>query len=156
MARGVDQPAALTGRGTRELSAGGLVYRIRDEATEVVLAGRRHPATGALLWSLPKGHVEAGETPAAAAVREVREETGLVARIERPLGDVTYSYVREDRRVPKRVVFFLMCATGGRFADRDHELDDVRWVPLNAAVGMMAHANERALVRRARRPLSPG
>ena len=52
-------------------------------------------------------------------------------------------------RVFKRVRFFLMRAAGGRFADRDEEMDDVRWFPLAGAEGTVAYENERALVRRA-------
>ena len=139
----------------REFSAGGLVYRRRGGVSAVVLAARRHPESGTLVWSIPKGHVEPGETSATAAVREVREETGLEAEIERPLGDVTYWYVRRDReggrmRVLKRVHFFLMRSRGGRFADRDDEMDAVRWFPLVEAERTVAFANERALVERAR------
>ena len=163
MARRRDRPRALTPPGprppaVRELSAGGLVYRRRGTTCEVVLAARRHPQSGALVWTIPKGHLEAGETPEAAAVREVREETGLVAEIERPLGTISYWFIRKDEagrpvRVLKRVRFFLMRATGGRFRDRDQEMDAVRWFPLEDAVVTAAHANERELVRRACRLL---
>jgi len=107
------------------------------------------------VWTIPKGHAEPGESSAAAALREVREETGLEAVIERPLGDVTYWYARKyagtpAMRVFKRVRFFLMRSRGGRFRDRDQEMDAVRWFPLAAAETKAAHANERTLVRRAR------
>ncbi len=139
----------------RELSAGGLVYRRREGLWVVVLAGRRPADGGAIVWGLPKGHVEPGEQMADAAVREVREETGLAASIEDTLGDVTYWYVRRDERGDplrtfKRVRFYLMRHRGGRFADRDHELDAVRWVPLAEAEDLITFSNERGLVRLAR------
>ncbi len=139
----------------REFSAGGLVYRRRDGRVSVVLAARRHPESGALVWTIPKGHLEAGESSEAAAVREVREETGLAAAVEDRLGDVTYFYVRRDEkgrpvRILKRVRFFLMRLEGGRFRDRDREMDAVRWLPLHEAERVAAHDNERALIRRAR------
>ncbi len=139
----------------REFSAGGLVYRRRGEEYAVILAARRHSHTGELVWTIPKGHVESGESTEAAAVREVREETGIEAVVEIPLGDVTYWYARRDEhgqplRIFKRVRFFLMRAVGGRFRDRDQEMDAVRWVPLADAETTAAHENERALVRRAR------
>jgi len=139
----------------REFSAGGLVYRRRSGAVAVVLGARRNAHTGRLVWGLPKGHIEPGESPRSAAVREVREETGLMAEIERPLGDLSYRYVRwgaggRPVKVYKRVRFFLMRGRGGRFADRDNELDAVRWFPLATAETTAAHASERALVRRAR------
>jgi 8-oxo-dGTP pyrophosphatase MutT (NUDIX family) len=124
----------------------------------VVLAARRHSASGALLWMLPKGHLEADETAAEAARREVREETGIDAEVERPLGDVTYWYVRRDargrpRRVLKQVRFFVMRHRGGRFGDRDDEMDAVRWFSLARAEERVARENERRLLRRARRLL---
>lgn len=139
----------------REFSAGGLVYRRRGGRVSVVLAARRHAESGALVWTIPKGHLEAGESSEAAAVREVREETGLAAAIEDRLGDVTYFYVRRDEegrpvRILKRVRFFLMRLKGGRFRDRDHEMDAVRWLPLEEAMRRAAYDNERTLLRRAR------
>ena len=138
----------------REFSAGGLVCRrVRGEWT-VCLAGRRiHPGSD-LVWILPKGHVEEGEHMEETALREVREETGLEADIIERLGDVTYWYARRERegrpaRVFKRVRFFLMLFRGGRFADRDQEMDDVRWFSLDRAETMLAYANERALIARA-------
>ena len=159
MARRVDRPRKLTEPAARpplerEFSAGGLVYRRRAKGCEVVLAGRRHARSGKLVWTIPKGHLEPGESSEAAAVREVREETGIQATVEHRLGDVTYWFARHDDdgrpvRIFKRVRFFLMRAAGGRFADRDAEMDDVRWFPLLEAERTVGFENERALVRRA-------
>lgn len=120
----------------------------------VLLAGRRRPPIGRLLWGFPKGHVERGETLAEAAVREVHEETGIEAVIDRWLGDVRYVFVKRPGsddavRVRKRVRYYLMRVGGGRFADRDDELDAVRWYRLAEAGSKVAFANERALLRRA-------
>jgi 8-oxo-dGTP pyrophosphatase MutT (NUDIX family) len=138
----------------REFSAGGLVYRRRAGEVSVVLVARRHPKTGTLVWTIPKGHLEDGESSEEAARREVREETGVDAEIESKLGDVTYWYARRKddgtpQRIWKRVRFFLMRFTGGRFADRDEEMDAVKWIPLAEAPAVAAHENERALLRRA-------
>ena len=110
--------------------------------------------TGKLVWGIPKGHLEAGESSEQAAVREVREETGIEADVEQPLGDVTYWFARRDDdgrpvRIFKRVRFFLMRARRGRFADRDAEMDAVRWFSPEDAARITAYENERALVRRA-------
>ena len=166
MARRVDSPRRLKAPAARpplerEFSAGGLVYRRRRGEVAVVLAARRHAESGALVWTIPKGHLEPGESSAAAAVREVREETGLEAEVEQLLGDITYWFARRDaegrpRRVWKRVRFFLMRSRGGRFGDRDREMDAVRWFSLDAAEQAAAFASERGLVRRARTLLAEG
>lgn len=142
----------------REFSAGGLVYRRVRGLWMVCLGARRRPDDGTLVWSMPKGHVEPGESMEQAALREVREETGLVGVIEDKLGDVTYWYVRRETggnpvRVLKRVRFFLMRHRGGRFADRDREMDAVRWFPIEAAEGVVPYASERELLRRVRERL---
>jgi len=143
----------------REFSAGGLVARRIRGAWTVCLAGRRiHPGSD-LVWILPKGHVEEGESMEETALREVREETGLVAEIAGRLGDVTYWYARREPdgapvRIFKRVRFFLLLYRGGRFADRDDEMDDVRWFSLDRAEPMLAYANERMLMAKARELLA--
>jgi 8-oxo-dGTP pyrophosphatase MutT (NUDIX family) len=166
MARGSDRPRRLKAPATRppvtrELSAGGLVYRRSVGRWVVCLGGRRRSDDGRVVWTIPKGHVEDGESMAEAALREVREETGLRSVIEDRLGDVTYWYARRDgdgkpMRIFKRVRFFLMRHRGGRFAERDDELDAVRWFSLVDAERTIAYASEQALVRRARELLERG
>ncbi|MBB3049665.1 ADP-ribose pyrophosphatase YjhB (NUDIX family) [Prauserella isguenensis] len=130
-----------------ETSAGGLVV---DRArTHAALIGRlnRH---GRLLWSLPKGHIEDGETVEDTAVREVREETGIVARVVRPLGSIDYWFVAERRRIHKTVHHFLLEAHGGELSDDDVEVTEVAWVPLDELDSRLAYTDERKLVRKAR------
>jgi 8-oxo-dGTP pyrophosphatase MutT (NUDIX family) len=137
----------------RELSAGGLVYRRSRGRWVVCLGARQRSADAPLVWSIPKGHVEDGESMAETARREVAEETGLVGDVEETLGDVSYWYARRNDgrpvRVWKRVRFFLIRYRSGRFAERDDELDAVRWFPIEDAEQAVSYASERALVRRA-------
>src|SRR6476646_10600368 len=79
-----------------EFSAGGLVLDLRGDVPRGALIARtdRH---GRLLWSLPKGHIEAGETAEQAAIREVEEETGIIGSVVAPLGTIDFWFVAEDR-----------------------------------------------------------
>ena len=131
-----------------EVSAGGVVYRRSDESVEIVLAARR-TRRGDLAWGLPKGLVEADETPDETAVREVREETGVEAEVEASLGDISYFYVWEGVRIRKAVHFFLMRATGGDTSQHDHEMEDVRWFPLSVALRRAKYKGERDVLHRA-------
>ena len=132
----------------REVSAGGVVYRRAGEDIEVVLASRR-TRRGDLAWGLAKGGIEPGESREDAAVREVREETGLDATIEADLGDTKYIYVWEDVRIRKRVHFFLMRHVGGDVDDRDDEMEEIRWFPLERALKRAAYRGEREVLARA-------
>ncbi|HKZ75418.1 MAG TPA: NUDIX domain-containing protein [Actinomycetota bacterium] len=131
-----------------EVSAGGVVYRRVGVVIEVALAARR-TRRGELAWGLPKGEIEPDETAEQAAVREVREETGLEAEIEASLGDIRYFYVWEGVRIRKAVRFFLMRATGGDVSLHDHEMEDVRWFPLSGALRRAAYRGEREVLERA-------
>src|SRR5207253_222844 len=132
-----------------ETSAGGLV--VADDGVtgpRAALIGRTD-RRGRLLWSLPKGHIEAGETPEDTAVREVAEETGIIGEVVAPLGIIDFWFVAEGRRVHKTVHHFLLRATGGALSDADVEVTEVAWVPLSELGGRLAYADERALVERA-------
>lgn len=107
---------------------------------------------GRVEWCLPKGHLEDGETPEQAAVREIEEETGIRGRIVTLLGTIDYWFSVEGRRVHKHVYHYLLHATGGVLStagDPDHEAIDVAWVPLDDLDGRLAFPNERRLAREA-------
>src|SRR3954463_8371887 len=129
-----------------ETSAGGLVLDA-DHRTAALIG--RLDRRGRLLWSLPKGHIEAGETAEQAAVREVAEETGIIGRVVAPLGTIDFWFVAEDRRVHKTVHHFLLQALGGELSDSDVEVTEVAWVPLDELESRLAYADERRLIRRA-------
>ena len=123
-----------------ETSYGGVV--VRGEQLLVITP------TGKRVTGLPKGGMEADETPEQAAAREVREETGVVANILGPLGDVRYTYRRGGRRVRKTVHFFLCEYVEGSTDDHDHEVDDARWIALTSAQSELSYPGERALIER--------
>lgn len=128
-----------------ETSAGGLVVDTTIEPPLAVLIGKRD-RSGQLLWSLPKGHVEAGETAEQAAAREVEEETGIKARVISSLGEIDYWFVFAGRRIHKTVHHFLFEAVDGELSDHDIEVDVVEWVPLSEVAGRLAYADERQLL----------
>ncbi|MBC3194542.1 NUDIX hydrolase [Pseudonocardia sp. C8] len=129
-----------------ETSAGGLVvHPVTGAAALIGRLDRR----GRLLWSLPKGHIEAGETAEQAAVREVEEETGIIGEVLAPLGTIDFWFVAEDRRVHKTVHHYLMRALGGELSDADVEVAEVAWVPLGELESRLAYADERRLIRHA-------
>lgn len=136
-----------------ETSAGGLVVDAAGEVPQAALIGRID-RKGRLLWSLPKGHIEAGESPEDTAVREVAEETGIRGEILAPLGVIDFWFVADGRRVHKTVHHFLLRAVGGDLSDEDIEVNEVAWVPLPEVADRLAYADERALVERAPRLLA--
>jgi 8-oxo-dGTP pyrophosphatase MutT (NUDIX family) len=153
--KGIAKDGTSTGQGRRrtsrmrtvdETSAGGLV--VDTETGHAAVIGRLD-RRGRLLWSLPKGHIEDGETVEQAAVREVAEETGIDSAVVASLGSIDYWFVAEDRRVHKTVHHFLLRALGGELSDADVEVTEVAWVPLADLPARLAYADERRLVRRA-------
>lgn len=89
----------------KEYCAGGLVF-----VDGKLLALERFNQ----VWLFPKGHIDPGETPPIAALREVKEETGLSARIIEKLGDSSYSFLEDGVEHFKTVEWFLMEAEPGR------------------------------------------
>lgn len=134
----------------KEVSAGGVLLRgVGTPGVEVALTAHED-LKGKMVWSLPKGLVESAESPEEAAIREVKEETGLEGRIIRKLGDVEYWFYspRDRARVHKIVHFFLMECTGGNIEKHDWEVREVRWFSLNEAKAVLAYKGEREMLDR--------
>jgi 8-oxo-dGTP pyrophosphatase MutT (NUDIX family) len=129
-----------------ETSAGGLVVDHPQGAEPRAALIGRTDRRGRLLWSLPKGHVEAGESAADTAVREVMEETGITGRVVAPLGTIDFWFVADGRRIHKTVHHFLLLALGGELSDEDVEVEQVEWVPLAELSDRLAYADERRLI----------
>lgn len=135
-----------------QTSAGGVIYRRTGAGPDeveiaLILVGPQ------ARWQLPKGLVSSGETPEAAALREVAEETGLRAALVAPIDIIEYWYYgsRGSKKVRfhKRVHFFLLEFLAGDVADHDHEVEEARWVSVAAARTMLAFASERKVVEKA-------
>jgi ADP-ribose pyrophosphatase YjhB (NUDIX family) len=101
-----------------------------------------------ILWSLPKGHIEEGETPEQAALREVAEETGIESAIERSLGVIDFWFMAGGKRIHKTVHHYLFRETGGLLAPQESEVDEVGWFPLTEIVDRLAYPDEKKLIAR--------
>src|SRR6266566_8736636 len=142
----------------RVYSAGGVVFRLvpndarekkdttdlwgtgkyEETSVEVVLVGRNHP----VIWALPKGTPKAGETLEQVAVREVQEETGLKVRLIAYIGNISYSFIRDNIRFQKQVRHFLFEAIGGDTSLHDAEYDRVEWFSIPEALRRLTYQNE--------------
>ena len=154
----------------REISAGGVVvHKAGGESWNVAViqpqsgaaSGRPSRKTSQkVVLALPKGLVDPGEKPEETALREVQEETGLVAKLVTKLGDIKYVYSRswgDGQRVFKIVSFFLLSYLSGEIDDvaPDMRIEVTRasWIPLDEAPRKLAYRGERDMVKRAQQYL---
>jgi 8-oxo-dGTP pyrophosphatase MutT (NUDIX family) len=116
------------------------------------------------IWALPKGHIDAGESAADTALREVREETGVEGRLVEKLGDVRYVYTASweggsGERIFKVVSFFLLRAGRGRIGEIDEamrvEVAEARWLPLDEAPRLLSYDGERKMAAKALERIGP-
>ena len=140
----------------REFSSGGvLVRRLRGRW---MLAAIRPAGRPAGLWALPKGQIDEGETGEQTALREVAEETGAHGRSLGKLGDIRYVFTWEGERVFKVVSFFLVRYESGKLGEIPpafrHEVEEVRWLPLDDAPNVLAYQGERRMAEKARAVLA--
>jgi 8-oxo-dGTP pyrophosphatase MutT (NUDIX family) len=135
----------------REFSAGGVL--VRSVRGRPMLAAIRPAGKPEGVWALPKGLIDAGESAASTAAREVAEETGVEGRVVEKLGDVRYVYTWAGERVFKVVSFFLLRAGRGRIGEvppeHAREIAEARWLPLEEAPRLLAYKGEREMAQKA-------
>lgn len=125
------------------LAAGGVLCRLTPSRGDEILVVHRKRYGD---WTLPKGKVKPGKSFAAAALREVAEETGCSARFEDYLGSIGYAV----KGVPKAVQFWRMSLIEHNEIADHEEVAEVLWMPAAAAIQRLTHSNERTLALRAR------
>jgi 8-oxo-dGTP pyrophosphatase MutT (NUDIX family) len=153
----------------REISAGGVVVHRAGQGWEMAVIEPQTEASSAraarktaqkAVLALPKGLVDPGEKSEETALREVREETGLIALPITKLADIKYVYVRswgDGQRVFKIVSFFLLRYHSGLIDDVSREMRvEVKralWIPLEDAPRKLSYRGERDVVRQAQKYL---
>jgi len=101
-----------------------------------------------MVWSLPKGHIEPGETREETAAREIAEETGIEGKVLAELGSIDFTFVADGRRIHKTVHHFILERTGGSVSTEDVEVADVAWVAVADVQARLTYADERRLMDR--------
>ena len=119
--------------------AGGVVCKSNGQSVEYLIV---RPKANEFEWVLPKGHIEKGETPAQAAVREVKEETGVTAKVLRRLG--TVSFTLKDKNI--RAEFYLMAVEKEGAL---HEKRKIEWVSYERALSELTHSQSKAMIVKA-------
>jgi 8-oxo-dGTP diphosphatase len=121
-------------------AAGGIVARDVDDATEVAVVHRPRYDD----WSFPKGKLDPGETFEDAALREVREETGLVCKLGAELASARYE---DNKGRPKVVRYWLMQVVDDPGFEPNDEVDELRWLSPDAARELLTYERDRELLR---------
>ncbi len=132
------------GVAVEEVSAGGVIFRRLDAGYHVLLIRDSYKN-----WGFPKGHIEAGEDAAAAAIREIREETGLANLIlHGPIQDIDWFFRFRGKLIHKTCHFFLFESPAGTATpQRDEGISDVRWLALEDALRTVSYGNARDVLR---------
>lgn len=137
-----------------QVSAGGVAFRWKNTKAEVAIVLMKPR----LRWQLPKGIVDAGETPELTAVREVREEAGIETKLLDLIETIEYWYRSTKDGKPVRfhkfVHFYLLEYVNGDVANHDHEVEEARWVSFDSAIELLAFKSEREVVEKAQEIIS--
>ena len=132
-----------------QVSSGGVAFRSTSAGVEVALISVGKPAR----WQLPKGIVDPGESPEVTAVREVQEETGIRATLLEKIDTIEYWYVgnkgQQRVRFHKFVHFYLLAYASGDIGQHDWEVNEARWVNLQAAKELLSFKSERVALEKA-------
>lgn len=125
----------------REFSAGGIVFK----GNEVLLT--QHSSN--YYWGFPKGLIDPGQTSKEAAIREVKEEGGVVAEIVEKVGESKYIYTLNSEKIFKVVTIYLMKYLSGDPKDHDWEVSEAGWYSPKEALKKLSFSQDKSLLKRA-------
>jgi 8-oxo-dGTP diphosphatase len=131
-----------------QFSAGGIVYKKDPDLKILVSQHSQHHG-----WVFPKGLIgdkEKGEKKEITAIREVKEETGAEAEIEKPLTPVTYWYVWQGDKIKKTVYYYIMKYTGGDINEHDNEMEAVEWIDPSEVEKRLTYPSDKKVWREAK------
>jgi 8-oxo-dGTP diphosphatase len=128
-------------------SAGGVIFRKTEAGFEAALIATK----GKAVWTLPKGIIDKGEQPEAAAIREIREETGLTGKIVSPLETKSYWFYLKDENVKfrKTVRYFLVEYASGTICNTCSEVDEAQWFHTDDALKKLSYKSDREVFQKA-------
>jgi len=140
-----------------EFSAGGLVYK-KERGKILILVAQHSQHHG---WVFPKGLIDQKpktkdkrlETKEEAALREVKEETGISAKIIKPLTPVSYWYNFEGEKIKKTVYYFLMEYVSGDTKDHDFEMENVECIPMDEVENRLTYKSDREVWKQAKKEI---
>ena len=132
----------------KQTSSGGVIFRNSRKGIEVALIAVKNKT----VWCLPKGAIDKNEDFQTAAVREVREETGLSGEVIDEIGKISYLYFSKDENVKfnKTVYFYLMEYKSGNTDEHDREVDESRWFLIDEAINKLTYKGEKEILQKAR------
>ena len=126
-------------------SAGGVVFRKKLRGIQVLICER----SSERLFALPKGKPNNDEDEELTAIREVKEETGIEAKVKLKIKDIFYTYTRDNKKIYKKVTFFLMEEIGGQISNHDDEFDTVYWEYWDIALKKLTYQGEKDVLEKA-------
>ena len=128
----------------KQTSSGGVIFRNSRKGIEAALIAVKNKT----VWCLPKGAIDKNEDFQTAAVREVREETGLLGEIIDEIEKISYWYFSKDENVKfnKTVYFYLMEYKSGSTDAHDQEVDEARWFLIDEAINKLTYKGEKEIL----------